>query len=43
MGRPTQEDIIETLLKLRQLQNGTEIVNVRITPAPKEEGKKDAS
>ncbi|GEM_PF-5842088 len=39
MGRPTQKDIIETLIKLRCLQNGTEAANVRIKPAPKEEKK----
>lgn len=43
MPAPTQEDIIKTLIKLREHQNGTEIVNVKITPkVQKEEEKKDA-
>lgn len=31
MPKPTEDEIIETLLKLRAHQNGTEITNVRIT------------
>lgn len=43
MPAPTEEDIIKTLIKLREHQNGTEIVNVKITPkVEKEQKEKDA-
>lgn len=41
MPRPTEEDIIQTLIKLREHQNGTEITNIKITTREEVQEAKD--